>query len=72
MNRHSKEGYEIQPKYLRDKFLHLIFNATHLRKIHLKSVARRKFVKSGNITKVVFKNVFPLIIYIYIHIHIYI
>ena len=41
-------------------------------KIKLKKRVPRRFVKSPNITEVVFKNVFLLIIYIYKYIYIYI
>ena len=41
-------------------------------KIKRKKRVPRRFVKSPNITEVVFKNVFLLIIYIYIYIYIYI
>ena len=40
-------------------------------KIKRKKRVPRRFVKSPNITEVVFKNVFLLIIYIYIYIYIY-
>ena len=41
-------------------------------KIKRKKRVPRRFVKSPNITEVVFKNAFLLIIYTYIHIYIYI